>query len=483
MTIHLTRRSFAAATSLLPLACTAPRTGALGTPTPPAPGAINPLVRRRADAQVFRHDDGFYYMTGSVPEYDRLVLRRAKTLAGLADAEERVLWRHQASGPMSGFLWAPELHLIDGRWVMYFAAGPSGGGEDVFRIRTYAVVCEGADPMTGNWSVLGEFRAPWDSFNLDSTSFVHRGTRYFAWAQREPGIDTNSNLYIAPMKDALTLAAAPARLTVPTLEWEVRGFKVNEAPAVIVRGGRLFMTYSASATDARYCLGLLTIDETANLMDPRAWIKSPAPVFVTCRETSVYGPGHNSFTVDEAGRDMLVYHGRDYETIEGDPLFNPDRHTRVQRLYFGADGAPDFGVPVGNGPLPERFAPAVRRAARLGHDGSRLTLARVPLAQTQLRALDAGEASGDGSGEGSVRLVPILMPGHCVTVAADGSVGLAPQGSAAPGADRFRREVAGGGAVRFVSQAPAGAGKALAHSGDAVRLAPAGDAASAWLAE
>src|SRR3546814_19740610 len=61
---------------------------------------------------------------------DLLVLRRSRTLAGLTDAEERVLWHHGASGPMSGFIWAPELHLVDGSWVMYFAAGPSGCGED-----------------------------------------------------------------------------------------------------------------------------------------------------------------------------------------------------------------------------------------------------------------------------------------------------------------------------------------------------------------
>jgi GH43 family beta-xylosidase len=476
MTMHLSRRTFAAATSLLPLACTAPGKTALSAPdSPPAPGPINPLVRRRADAQVFRHADGWYYMTGSVPEYDRLVLRRARTLAGLTDAEERVLWRHEASGQLSGFIWAPELHLIDGRWVMYFAAGPSGGGEDVFRIRTFAVVCDGADPMTGGWSVLGEFKAPWDSFNLDSTVFTHRGTRYFSWAQREPGIETNSNVYIAPMKDALTLAAAPARLTVPTLEWETRGYKVNEGSAFLVKNGRVFMTYSASATDARYCLGLLSIDETANLMDPRAWTKSPEPVFVTCRETSVFGPGHNSFTTDEQGRDMLVYHGRDYEAIEGDPLFNPDRHTRVQRLYFDARGNPDFGVPVGNGPLPERFAPAVRRGAHLALAGSGLTVGTAPLARTQFRSWP-GE-------DGSVQLSPILAPDRCLVAAGDGSVTLAPRGAtgAAPGADRFRREAGQGGTVRFVSQAFSG--KALAHAGDAVRLAAASDPSSAWLAD
>lgn len=475
MNLPLSRRAFAAAAALAPIACTtAGKTVQAGNaPSPAAPVAVNPLVRQRADTQIFLHTDGWYYLMGSVPEYDRLALRRSKTLAGLATAEERVLWRHEATGPMSGFLWAPELHLVDGRWIVYFAAGPSGGGEDVFRIRTYAVVCDGPDPMTGNWSVLGEFKAPWDSFNLDSTIFTHKGVRYFSWAQREPGIETNSNVYIAPMKDALTLAAAPARLTVPTLDWEVRGYKVNEGSAFINRHGRLFMTYSASATDARYCLGLLSVDENANIMDPGAWSKSSEPVFVTCRETSVYGPGHNSFTVDENGNDILVYHGRDYEAIEGDPLFNPDRHTRIQRLYFDAKGEPDFGVPVGNGPLPERFAPAVRRSANLVQEGDRLKVGTAAIEHTQFRSLPTGE--------GTVQLSPIMKPDHCLVAAADGAITLAPRAATGgmAGADQFSREVAPGGAVRFVSKAFAG--KALAHSSDNVRLAGATDAASAWL--
>lgn len=475
MNFTLSRRAFAAGAALLPIACSKAGdalTGKEETSATPAAASsliVNPLVKQRADAQIFRHDDGYYYMTGSVPEYDRLVLRRSRTLAGLTDAEEAVLWRHEASGPLSGFIWAPELHKIDGKWVMYFAAGPSGGGEDVFRIRTYAVVCDGEDPMKGKWKVLGEFKAPWDSFNLDSTVFEHRGTRYFSWAQREPGIETNSNLYIAPMKDALTLAAKPARLTVPTLDWEIRGFKVNEAPAVINRNGRLFMTYSASATDARYCLGLLTIDENADLMDARAWTKSPEPVFTTCRETSVYGPGHNSFTVDEQGRDMLVYHGRDYEKIEGDPLFNPDRHTRVQRLYFKADGTPDFGVPVGNGPLPDRYSLASRPGTWLAHDGAKVLTGTASLAQTQFRSLPAGE--------GGVILSPIMLPDHALVASADGTVNLAPSGSSS-GSDGFRRVEMSDNKVRIESLAFPG--KALAAGDGALILADANDASAQW---
>lgn len=345
MTI-ITRRTFVAGAAVLAATPAIARKKAASRS-----GIVNPVVRQRADAQVFRHDDGWYYMTGSVPEYDRLVLRRSRTLAGLSVAKERVLWRHLATGPLSGFIWAPELHLIEGRWIMYFAAGPSGGGEDVFRIRTYTAACDGDDPMTGNWTLLGQLQLPWDSFNLDSTVFVHRGVRYLAWAQREAGIDTNSNLYLAPLATPTTLAAKPARLSVPTLDWEIRGFKVNEAPAFLVRNGRVFMTYSASATDARYCLGMLTARDDADLMDPKAWTKSQVPVFVSSPANKVWGPGHNSFTVDEQGRDMLVYHGRDYEKITGDPLFDPNRHTRIQPIQYRPDGTPDFGQPVANGRL------------------------------------------------------------------------------------------------------------------------------------
>ena len=205
--------------------------------------------------------------------------------------------------------------------------------------------------MTGGWTVLGQLQTAWDSFNLDSTTFVHRGVRYLCWAQREPGIETNSNLYLAPLSTPLTLAAKPARLTIPELPWEVRGFKVAEAPALLAKNGRLFLTYSASATDARYCLGMLTARDDADVMDPAAWTKSPAPVMKTSPAHKIFGPGHNSFTTDEDGRDMLVFHARDYEKIDGDPLFDPNRHTRVQPVRYSPTGVPLFNPPLANGPL------------------------------------------------------------------------------------------------------------------------------------
>src|SRR5690625_5846712 len=36
----------------------------------------NPVTPQRADPWVYKHTDGYYYFTGSVPAYDRIELRR-----------------------------------------------------------------------------------------------------------------------------------------------------------------------------------------------------------------------------------------------------------------------------------------------------------------------------------------------------------------------------------------------------------------------
>jgi GH43 family beta-xylosidase len=43
----------------------------------------NPLINQRADPHIHKHTDGYYYFMGTVPEYDRLVLRsRCKVCGG-----------------------------------------------------------------------------------------------------------------------------------------------------------------------------------------------------------------------------------------------------------------------------------------------------------------------------------------------------------------------------------------------------------------
>ena len=138
----------------------------------------------------------------------------------------------------------------------------------------------------------------------------------------------------------------------PELPWETIGYRVNEGPAVLIKGGHVFLTYSASATDANYAMGMLVADDGSNLLDPRSWVKSQQPVFATSVANGVFGPGHNSFTVDDHGNDVLVYHARSYRDIKGDPLNDPNRNVRAQYIRWTDAGMPEFGVPVPDGPAP-----------------------------------------------------------------------------------------------------------------------------------
>ena len=91
----------------------------------------------------------------------------------------------------------------------------------------------------------------------------------------------------------------------------------------------------------------MTALDTSDLLDPKSWIKSPEPVFKSNEETGQYGPGHNCFTVSEDGsEDIMIYHSRSYKEIIGDPLFDPNRHARAQKLDWNEDGTPNFGIPV-----------------------------------------------------------------------------------------------------------------------------------------
>ena len=300
-----------------------------------------PLVLQRADPYVYYHTDGYYYFTASAPEYDRIELRRAWSVKALGDAEPVTIWRKHAEGPMSWHIWAPELHYIDGAWYIYFAAGKA---EDVWNIRTYVLKNTSRDPFCGSWEECGRLLSEWDSFMLDCTVFENRGSWYAVWAQSEQTPQGNSSLYIARMASPTQLELPQTLLTRPEYDWECKGFKVNEGPAVLQRNGKLFLTYSASATDATYCMGMLTAKDGADLLNAASWKKSDKPVMQTDEKKGIYGPGHNSFTTNRSRtEDYLIYHARPYAEVDLKfALYDPNRHAWVRKIRYDASGNPLF---------------------------------------------------------------------------------------------------------------------------------------------
>lgn len=303
-----------------------------------------PWIEKRADPYVLRHTDGKYYFTASVPEFDRIIIRCADSLGGLKDTNEKTIWEKHEHGKMSEHIWAPEIHYLDGKWYIYFAAGEK---EDAWKIRPYILQCEGQDHMNDPWIEKGMIQKAdndiysFESFSLDATVFQHNGVSYFVWAEKvSVGIQI-SNLYIARMESPLKLATAQILLTTPDYEWERREIWVNEGPSVIKHDNRIFLTYSASATGECYCIGMLSIDADADLLDPHAWRKEKEPVLQTDSKKGFYGPGHNSFTTTD-GKDVCVFHARTYANIVGNPLYDTNRHAMLMEVKWDNKGYPVF---------------------------------------------------------------------------------------------------------------------------------------------
>ena len=131
-----------------------------------------PWILQRADPFVYRHTDGMYYFTASLPEYNGIALRRSKTIAGLKDAEEVMVWKKHDKGIMSVHIWAPELHYLFGKWYIYFAGGDI---DDIWAIRPYVLECADEDPITGTWVEKGKMQRSdddefsFEDFSLDAT--------------------------------------------------------------------------------------------------------------------------------------------------------------------------------------------------------------------------------------------------------------------------------------------------------------------------
>ncbi|WP_215226484.1 glycoside hydrolase family 43 protein [Echinicola shivajiensis] len=300
----------------------------------------NPIAEQRADPWIYKNEDGTYYLIATVPEYDRIVIRKSESINGLKQASEKEVWHKHEQGVMGHHIWAPELHRIDGKWYIYFAAGEA---ENIWNIRMWALSNASEDPTEGEWEEEGRIMTDIDSFSLDATTFEHNGKRYMIWAQNVRGGEHGTGLVMSEMQDPTTLKGPELVLTEPEFDWERVKYNVNEGPAVLKRNGKIFVTYSASATNENYCMGLLWIDENADLLDINNWNKSPGPVFYSNEDLDRYGPGHNSFTTAEDGETVImIYHARDYKDIQGHELSDPNRATRARIIDWTPSGFPDF---------------------------------------------------------------------------------------------------------------------------------------------
>jgi len=304
----------------------------------------NPLVAASphtgsADPSVVWHD-GYYHYCRSLAD-GAIGVARAARLQDIGRVPMVTVWTPPRGSAYSRQLWAPELQRVRGTWMIYVAA--SDGDNATHRM--FALQADTDDPQRG-WTFKGRVAAPQDEWAIDGIAVEHDGGLYFLWSGwRAAGDGFPQVLYIAPMSDPWTISGPRVEIAAPEHPWERRGAALLEGPAVLYRRGRIFVTYSASAswTD-HYTMGMLTF-EGGDILDARRWVKSPRPVFAARPSHGVFGPGHNSFTTSPDGlQDWLVYHAID-EAGGGWGR----RSVRAQPFGWHDDGTPDFGRPVAAG--------------------------------------------------------------------------------------------------------------------------------------
>ncbi|SFL60177.1 Beta-xylosidase, GH43 family [Gracilibacillus orientalis] len=308
----------------------------------------NPVIGDGADPWIVRHTDGYYYYTNTTG--NNVTIWKSKTISGLQNAESKVVWTPEQGAPNSAHIWAPEIHFIDGKWYIYFAA--SGG--DMEKQRMHVLESETSDPF-GDYSypegtTYGKITTPSDKWAIDGTILEMDGEYYFAWSGWEGDVNVRQDIYIAPMTNPWTISGDRVELSRPEYDWEKIGEPlINEGPQFLRNDdGELFLIYSASGswTDD-YKLGMLTFTGSDPL-DPDAWEKSSEPVFEKDPEVGVYGPGHNGFFKSPDGtEDWIIYHGAKFQGSGW------DRNIRMQKFTWNEDGTPNFGKPVATGTLLE----------------------------------------------------------------------------------------------------------------------------------
>jgi len=315
---------------------------------------INPLLAVGGEPWATFHNGTYYYLQGCE---DKIILWQTKDITELAKADSKQVWTpKEASNAFH--LWGPEIHFINNKWYIYFAA--DDGNMDNHQI--YVIENSSPNPFDGEFIMKGRIQT--DSENnwaIHANVFSHKDELYMVWSgwqKRRIGPETQC-IYIAKMENPWTLNSERILLSKPEFEWERQwinpdGSKtaypiyVNESPQAFFSKNKdkVLIYYSASGTwTPYYAIGLLTASAESNLLDTVSWSKSQEPIFKQSHENSVFSPGSISFIPSPDNTETyIVYHAR--HVINESPGALDSRSPRIQKIDWDEKGMPVLGIPV-----------------------------------------------------------------------------------------------------------------------------------------
>lgn len=301
-----------------------------------------PVAVNRADPCVAKWGDKFYFIaTNDADGNHTLYIRCADTIEGLVDAPEVLLLDSETYDGIGGLLWAPEFHEINGRLYIFHGATPG----EFFREESHLMVLrEGGDPMQrSDWSRTKRVTKRDGSdlceagkvITLDMTCFPWEGDYYVVWSQRQfVPKDLGAWLYIAKLdpSDPWKLLTDPVVLSKPDYGWANNHVLVDEGPFALIRGDKIYLTFSSALVDSTYCVGMFTIEKGKNLLNPSDWVKVNYPLLTSRSVEGEFGPGHNAYVTDDDGKVWNTYHAR--------PGVKGPRSSGIRRVHFDIYGEP-----------------------------------------------------------------------------------------------------------------------------------------------
>lgn len=80
----------------------------------------NPLKQPNGGDPSIVYHGGYYYIMTTT--WTDLQITRATTLEGLKQGETKMIWKDDNPDRCCN-VWAPEMHLMDGIWYVYYSAG------------------------------------------------------------------------------------------------------------------------------------------------------------------------------------------------------------------------------------------------------------------------------------------------------------------------------------------------------------------------
>ena len=299
----------------------------------------NPILNSGADPWVIKEGNEYFvtFTTGS-----NITLMRTNKMSDLKNGSKKVIWTPPATGLNSKELWAPELHKINGKWYVYYAASD---GNNVNH-RMWVLENTASDPFTGVWQDKGELILPDNKWAIDGSPFELNGKYYFVWSGWEGNVDVRQDIYIAEMNTPISVVGNRFAIVKPTTAWETNNTnpQVAEGPQFLLKNDKVFVFYSAGACwKDGYSIGAIRMDINSNPLDINSWKRlNTNPLFVSNAAGNAFGPGHNSFYKSlDGNEDWILYHANP-QPGQG---CGDNRSMRMQKISWDSNGLPILGIP------------------------------------------------------------------------------------------------------------------------------------------